>query len=447
MASAPREWESLREWEALPIGNGGLPERDAQRLHAAAERAARRLTLPETTVLTRTHRGLRAGQVVGILSIPGRTVEILPKIDGNDGAVRSALIRMLAVAWDLRVAVGELAALDTQRHDLLELLIRLFADRLLAAVRRGMPRRYVTHEEDLGLLRGRLDVKRQFTHLVVRPDRLACRYDELSEDTPLNRVLKAAVTRLAGLARSAANFRRLAELAARFEFVRDSSYPLREPVQLDRTNTAFHELYRLARLVLSGDWQSTTGGRSTGFALLFPMNELFEAFIGRSLKRALAPRTVHLQHRRRCALTGSNGEPLFALQPDVVIEESDGRPAVLDTKWKRLTPRTRDGKTTMGVAQSDIYQMLAYARAYDARRLVLIYPWHEEMGTHRGVHRRWFVARTDCRLDVATVDVGRPGEVVKVLRRICECEPACVRPSHLGAAARMVPEFRNTVEQ
>ena len=435
VALARQEWKSLREWETLPIGKAGLPELDARRLHAAAELAARHLRLPETAVLTRTHQGLKAGQVVGILSIPGRTIEILPKIDGEDGDVRTALIRMLAVAWDLRVAEGELATLDTQRHDLLELLIRLFADRLLAAVRRGMPRRYLMHEEDLGLLRGRLDIKRQFTHLTARPDRLACRYDELSEDTPLNQVLKAAVTRLAGLTRSAANFRRLAELTARFEFVRDSSSPLREPVRLDRTNTAFHELYRLAKLFLAGDWQSTTGGRSAGFALLFPMNELFEAFIGRSLKHALAPRTVHLQHRRQSALTGANGEPLFALQPDAVIEESDDRPVVLDTKWKHLTPRARDGKTTMGVAQSDVYQMLAYARAYDARRLVLLYPWHEKMGTRQGVHRRWFVTGTDCRLDVATVDVGRPGEVVKVLRGICEWEPACVRPSRFGAAA------------
>ena len=437
MARARREWESIREWEALPIGRAGLPEHDARRLHAAAERAARHLRLPETAVLTRTHRGLRAGQVVGILSIPGRTVEILPKIDGNDGAVRSALVHMLAVAWDLRVAEGELTTLDTQRRDLLELLIRLFANRLLAAVRRGLPRRYVAHEEDLALLRGRLDVKRQFTHLAVRPDRLACRFDELSEDTPLNRVLKAAVTRLVGVARSAANARRLSELAARFELVGDSPAPLREPVRLDRTNTAFHDLYRLATLVLSGDWQRTTGGHSTGFALLFPMNELFEKFIGRSLERALAPpRTVRLQPTDRHALTSVDGKShLFALKPDVVIEEPGERRVILDTKWKHLTPHKRGCEKTLGVAQSDIYQMLTYAHAYNAKRLVLIYPWHEELNEAQGVIRRWMVAGTDCRLDVATVDVGRPGEVAEVLRGICECEPACVRPSRFGAAA------------
>ena len=424
MALASRGRVSLREWETLPVDRAGLPESDARRLHAAAERAARHLKLPETAVLIRTHQGLKAGQVVGILAIPGRTVEILPKIDGEDCKVRGALIRMLAVAWDLRVAEGELTALDTQRHDLLELLIRLFADRLLAAVRRGMPRRYVTHEEDLALLRGRLDIKRQFTHLAVRPDRLACRYDELSEDTPLNRVLKAAVTRLADRARSAANFRRLAELTARFEFVRDSSDPLREPVRLDRTNTAFHELYRLARLFLSGDWQSTASGRSAGFALLFPMNKLFEAFIGRSLERGLGSRTVRLQHTGRYVLAGTDRKPLFALRPDVVIEGSDGRSVVLDAKWKRLTPRKPRCERTLGVAESDVYQMLAYARAYDAKRLVLIYPWHDEMN---GLYtkdrppwliRRWTVTRSDCHLDIVTIDVGCLDKVVETLREV-----------------------------
>ena len=223
----------------------------------------------------------------------------------------------------------------------------------------------------------------------------------------------------------------------RFEFVGDSPAPLREPVRLDRTNTAFHDLYRLATLFLSGDWQRTAGGHSTGFALLFPMNELFEKFIGRSLERALAPpRTVRLQPTDRHALTSADGKSrLFALKPDVVIEELGERRVILDAKWKSLTFHAPDCKETLRVRQSDVYQMLAYARAYNAKRLVLIYPWREELNEAQGVIRRWMVAGTDCRLDVATVDVGRPGEVVKVLRGICECEPACVRPSRFGAAA------------
>ena len=394
---------SCKEWDHLP---GGLTEAESGRLYALAERAAKRLKLGSGAVLTRTAEGLKAGQVVGVLRIPGRTVEILPKIDGEDHAVRKALVHMLGVARDLRVADGEIAALGTQRLDLLELLIRLFADRLRTALRSGLPRRYLAREEDLPFLRGRLDVIRQTTHLAVRPDRLACRFDELSEDTPLNRVLKAAVKRLTDRARTATNVRSLAELAARFESVGDSRAPLDEQVGLDRTNAAFHGLYRLACLFLRSDWQSTASGGQPGFSLLFPMNELFEKFVGRSLKRALAPRRVSLQGPRRHALE----EKLFALYPDAVID--DGA-IVLDTKWKQLKP----DKENLGVEQADVYQMLAYRRAYEAKRLILLYPWSEELGKPEGICARWKAVGTGCPFHVATVDVGQRKRDIKVALR------------------------------
>lgn len=404
---------TCREWEQLKTGDDGLTEREADRLHAAATRAARRLK--PHAVLTRTRDGLKAGQTVGILSVPGRTVEILPKIDRENDAVRKALIRMLAVALDVRIAAGELSALDTQRRDLLELLARLFADRLLAAVRRGLPRRYIAHEDDLPVLRGRLNVTRQVTHLAVRPDRLACRYDELSEDTPLNRVLKAAVTRLARLVRAPANVRSLAELAARFEAVSDSPHPLREAVRLDRTNTAFHDLYRMACLFLDDKWQSTASGDADGFALLFPMNELFEKFVGRCLKRALAPGAVRLQPGGRHAITDADGGLLFAIRPDAVFDAPD-RTIVFDTKWKKLKPDKED----LGVEQGDVYQMLAYSRAWGATRLILLYPWRKETSDKDGPLRQWTVAHSNCALDIATVDVGAPDKVVATLRDIVD---------------------------
>ena len=100
------------------------------------------------------------------------------------------------------------------------------------------------------------------------------------------------------------------------------------------------------------------------------------------------------------------------------------------------------------MVRSDIYQMLAYARAYDARRLVLIDPWHEELEPEQGVIRRWTVTGADCRLDVATVDVGRPDKVVETLRGICECEPVCGRPGRSSLHGRpRVTEFRDAIGQ
>ena len=95
----------------------------------------------------------------------------------------------------------------------------------------------------------------------------------------------------------------------------------------------------------------------------------------------------------------------------------------------------------MGVEESDVYQMLAYARAYGPERLILLYPWREELGG-KGIQRTWIVAEpTDrcavatvpkekvdapgcegasCRLVIAVIDVGRPDAVTDALRAIVD---------------------------
>ena len=401
----------VREWRDLLIGDSGVSEEVAHRLHKLADRETRRLRVPDP-VLTRTIRpSLRAGQVVGILNVPGACVEILPKIgEEGDDSVRRALVHMLAVAHNLPIADSEEAKLLSQRKNLLEVLVQLFADNLLVAVRRGLPHRYLAHEDYLPLLRGKLDIISQFTKNAARPDRLACRFDELSVNTPLNRVLKAAVIRLSKTTNSKSNARKLHELAARFEFVGNSPNPLEEPVRLDRTNTAFHRLHRLACLFLSGDWQSTTRGEREGFALLFPMNDLFEAFVGQSMRKVAEADSVHLQDSGKHALETPKHEGLFWMYPDIVVDDK----IVIDTKWKKL----KLDATNLGVAQSDVYQMLAYASAYGAERVVLLYPMQRPDITKPGIYERWTITGTEIPFQVATVDVAEPESVVETLSEI-----------------------------
>ena len=178
--------------------------------------------------------------------------------------------------FDLAVASGRLTDVGSQKHDLLEIIIRLFCDRLIEAVRRGLPRRYVPVESDRAALRGRLDVQRQFTVLAATPQKLACRYEELSADIALNQIMRAVVTRLRPLARAPENQRRLTELSfvfADIASVEASRMPW-NAVVLDRTNADWKMLLRFARLLLNERFQTTSSGPATGYALLFEMNTL-----------------------------------------------------------------------------------------------------------------------------------------------------------------------------
>ncbi len=274
-----------------------------------------------------------------------------------------------------------------QAESLLEILIRHFAERLLAEARRGLPRRYIGCEDDLPVLRGRLDVARQFTVNAVRPDRLACRYDVLSSDFALMQIMAASVVFLRRYARTPATQRLLDEL--RFVLADVSLLPLSalpwEKVQIDRTSRRWEGLYRLARLLVRREWQTTRheANAHDGLTLLFPMEKLFEDAVATLLRRAIAgapwARGVDVITQggaRKCLGEWSEAALAegkhFATYPDIQLKRGPDVLAIIDTKWKRLDANPLNPKR--GVNQSDVYQMMAYARLYRCERLMLLYP-------------------------------------------------------------------------
>jgi 5-methylcytosine-specific restriction enzyme subunit McrC len=226
--------------------------------------------------------------MVGVVAAPGCSLEILPKIDPEipeeeASHLRSRLVRMLNVALGIDIGTGEAVGMASQHKSLLEILIRIFTERLLAETRRGLPRAYLQQEEDLKALRGRLDVKRQFTVHAVRPDRLACRFDALSPDIALMQAMKACTVFLGRWVRSAETRRLLDELRfvlADISDLRPRDIPWKN-IPIDRTSRRWEVLLTLARLFLKQEWQDIRRdtAREEGFSLLFPMNDLFEAYV------------------------------------------------------------------------------------------------------------------------------------------------------------------------
>jgi 5-methylcytosine-specific restriction enzyme subunit McrC len=375
---------TILEWEAIRYGNAAdeMPAHAADRIAAVAA-ASPLAGRGGGGVLEHGRKALRARGVVGVIAAGGTVLEILPKIDvpGMEGdkatgSIRRRLVHMLAVALDLKIDAGQVTALDWQRETLLEILIRLFSEKLVDAVRQGMPRRYVEHADDLPALRGRLNVTRQFTTLAVEPSRLACRYDALTPNIALNQIMKAAVTRLSRVARTTDNQRRLRELAFAYADIADVPVStLRwDDVVLDRTNGRWRELLHLARLLLGERFQTTSAGGSDGFSLLFEMNTLFEEYVARMLKRALADTDLRVvsQGGRLYCLETEDQRQVFQTRPDILIKHDDVVLQVIDTKWKRIAARIDDPKG--GVSQADVYQMMAYGRLYRCRKLTLLYP-------------------------------------------------------------------------
>ena len=408
------------EWGRVAVhnGTGPAPERAFTRSQAnALLLAARSHPLANrsgTNILVDRYTEIWAQQVVGVIAAPGCSLEILPKIDAtsdeNDETIRTSLVSMLDVALGLKLGDGQALAMAHQKETLLDILIRLFADRLLAEARRGLPLAYMAQEENLAALRGRLDVIRQFTHNAVRPDRLACRFDTLMPDTPLLRVMKACVLMLRRHARVLETQRRLDEL--RFLLAEVSDVPVNAlpwaQVRIDRTNRRWETLYGLAKLFLKREWQRTNHDAKAGqgITLLFAMNDLFEAYIAALARRALlgSDLTVHSQGGLRYCLMeeGDGGKERFQTTPDILIKRNGQVVMVIDTKWKLIGRNPEDKKR--GVSQSDVYQMMAYARLYQCREVMLLYPHHASLGSE-ALDAGYGMMEGDERLRIASVDL------------------------------------------
>lgn len=421
---------TIREWEKLVygVGEGRIPDSHASRLAALAERSpfAGR---GGGGVLEHGRHALRARGVIGILSTGDLSLEILPKIDVDSGetvdqqnaTVRKRLVHMLAVALDLKLDLGAITDLAWQRETLLEILIRIFCTKLTEALRKGMPRRYINRDEDLPVLRGQLDITRQFMRHAADHSRLACRFDLLSNDTPLNRIMKAAVVRLARVSRRPTNQQHLRELAFVYaEIAEEPVSALRwDQVVIDRTNRAWQDLYSMARLFLQNRYQTTTSGNGEGTTMMFEMNSLFEEFVGRSLVRALAGTglSVSLQGGRLfCLNAQDNGRALFQTKPDILIRQGSTVTHVIDTKWKRISARIDDPK--QGVSQADVYQMMAYAQLYNAPRMTLLYPHHPGLGHEAAVHARYSITGHATTLETASVDISNNSGILAKLRAL-----------------------------
>ena len=356
---------------------GGISRSDAERLRRFDEDHA---FTTGNTVFDWTRRGMVVAKGhVGVVQVPDLAVEILPKTDvegGRNGSQQNLLYMLHLSGW-LRARERSFASLERRRMPLIDAFVLIFADGLLDSLRQGMDHAYVEREENLRVVRGRLLMNEHVRRNSVHRERLFVRYDDFSEDTELNRLLKATCRLLMTKVRSFEVARRLREIALRFDGVADVRPGGSDlDIELTRQNRRFQTHLDFCRLVWRGESPSLSRGHQMAFSLLFSMHRLFEVFVAAILRRhsselGLPLSRVEAQSRGRYLLQDEKGRSFVQLRPDVVGLGDEGTPVfVLDTKWKILKGSTPIGSADVG----DAYQLHAYARRYDVPLSVLLYP-------------------------------------------------------------------------
>lgn len=333
---------------------------------------------------------------VGVARVDGRQVIIQPKIHIN------RLVFLMGYARRPRHWCGDLVSLDPELE-----LPEALADAFLAlagrALDQGLLKGYVTVDESLPVLRGRIRESEQLRRRFGRAVPLEVRYDEYSVDIPENQLLLAAAERLLRTpgvgARHRGGLQRLRVQLA------DISTPVRGTAPRwnpNRLNARYVPALELAELILAGRSFEQRVGDVVVTGYLLNMAKIFEDFVTVALREAFRP---YGGQSRLQYVTHLDEDETVTVKPDFVWLDQGAPRVVVDAKYKAEKPS--------GFPQADLYQMLAYCTVLGLSEGHLVYAkGYEEARTH-------VVRRAGVRVVVRTLDLeSEPAELLAEVKRL-----------------------------
>lgn len=328
---------------------------------------------------------------------------------------------------------GQFATEVEESPELPDLVGRLLAHTVERRLRRNLSRGYRSKAEVLTRVRGRIDILKTEAHGLLLRGEVACRYEELTVDTPRNRLVRAALDRLAPWVSAPSLSHTCRQLAGDLGRLGVSGQaPTKAEISLDRISRNNAEdalMVALARLVFDLVLPSEEIGQTAMSGVAkdeWLVRQLFEKAVGTFLAIELAPQGWRVDPGKKLkwqieAETSGIAAILPGMQTDIMLEQAQvGRRIVVDTKFTAIFTQSA-WKTTV-LKSGYLYQLYAYLRSQvridDALSLktegILLHPAVDGMVDE-------CVAMQGHTLRFMTVDLFAPtADIVLQLRRVVE---------------------------
>jgi 5-methylcytosine-specific restriction enzyme subunit McrC len=317
---------------------------------------------------------LQTQNYVGVIQTKdGTTIEILPKIkNATTEKSKDILIKMLKTLKNSPFKNLSVSNLKSSKIPLFEIFISMFLEELTVLVRNGIKSDYISKEENLKFLKGKLKISEQIKYNTIHKERFFVQYEEFISNRVENRLIKTTLQFLYNKSKLNKNQQRIREFLFVFDEI-EISHNIKtdfSKIKLNRQMKDYEQVLLWCKTFLFENSFSPYKGNDIAFALLFDMNLLFESFVYSYLKKSSNFKDIKSQDRTH-HLAYENGIGRFRLKPDIII---NGGKIIADTKWKILS----EDKAYNGVLQDDMYQLYAYGTKYDnCEKIYLIYPFDE----------------------------------------------------------------------
>ena len=251
-----------------------------------------------------------------------------------------------------------------------DLFAAILSKGIAQQLKHGLFREYVAKNETLSVMRGKLDMSGTIRNRIQRKRKLACEFDELSEDNLFNQILRTTIQFLimddgVDLERKTA----LKKLLIFFDGIRqlEPSKIQWDRLHYQRNNKNYELLMNICYFVLDGMLQTTDKGkyRMTSFSDAH-MARLYEKFILEYYRQHHRYLSEVKAGQVKWNVIGDNTEPLLrflpVMQTDIMLRYNE-KTLIIDAKYYGQTFQKQFDKYTLH--SGNLYQIFTYVKNQD----------------------------------------------------------------------------------
>lgn len=250
----------------------------------------------------------------------------------------------------------------------------LFAAILTKAVaqqlKHGLYREYIAQHQTLSVMRGKIDMPGTIRNRIKSDQKLACEFDELSENNQFNQIIKTTMYYL--VKDEGVNNERKIALKKILVFL--SGVSLLEPSSIQwsrlhyqRNNRNYEMLLNICYFVLDGVLQTTEEGQYKMAAFSDEhMERLYEKFILEYYRQNHACLSEVKAAQVKWNLSGENDESMIrflpVMQTDIMLRRND-TVLIIDAKYYGNTLQKQYDKYSLH--SNNLYQIFTYVKNLD----------------------------------------------------------------------------------
>lgn len=245
------------------------------------------------------------------------------------------------------------------------LLAAILAKGVALQLKQGLYREYVRHQENLMLLRGKINITGSIKNKLMRKQSLSCDYDLLSENNLLNQIIKTTIVLLLRVA----DVKETHKNELRRELLFFNNVALLETKSIKWSNLSFQRnnrnyqlLLGICQLIIEGLLLTTDDGayRLRSWIDEQRMCHLYEKFILEYYKKHYASLSVSVA-QIPWGLDDGVSNMLPKMQSDITLRKGN-TVLIIDAKYYGHTMQVNFSKRSL--ISHNLYQIFTYVKNY-----------------------------------------------------------------------------------